>query len=161
MSSYTYKEPEKIFKPLVGEYPFTVTEVGALGPSKSGAGVVLPVTLTVRDGGRDVPVRDWLFAGPDRSGGRVDKIAPFLKAIRRAPAVGEEPDLSRRALLGCAGTAKFKANEKDYSAVQYYLYEDGQATVSRGPDAPPRAYDRPRTLDEARGNRPGDDGIPF
>lgn len=149
MSQYTYKEPtQPDFEVLpAGEYEFVVVDVQEPYQNDNG-NFILPVKLQVRNS--NVTVYDYPSAGQAKKDGKpYDTIAPFLKAIRRNPAVDEQPDFSGKNLIGAKGLAKLKIEEYQgvkNNKVHYYVYDRQQtnATVSRGPDAPAKTYNQPQ-----------------
>ena len=150
--SYQYSEPKEApeFEPLPeGDYPFEVKEVLPTYTNENG-NFVLPVSITLKDTTRNI--KQWLSAGTSVKGKPFDMIAPFLKCIRRNPAIGEEPDFSSRNLVGATGIAHVsekpytgkdaKYKDKMFPGVDEWIYdrEKTNATVSGGKDAKDRTY---------------------
>jgi hypothetical protein len=166
--SYKYQEPSSPdFEVLpAGEYDFVV--VGVEDPYVKNGNFILPIKIQIK--GCNVTVFDYPSAGRTKKDNKpYDTIAPFLKAIRRNPAVDEEPDFSAKNLIGAKGTAKLKIEEYQgvkNNKVHFYVYDREQttATVSRGPAAQPKSYNQPagetRPLSTAA-SAPDDDNIPF
>lgn len=170
--SYTYNEPvENEYEPLPeGDYPFTVEEIEATYNNDKGT-FILPVTIRLTDTNRTI--RAWLSAGISSKNKPFDMIAPFLKCIRRNPAIGEEPDFSSRNLIDASGVAHIceepysgddpKYKGKSFPAVKFWVYdrEQANATVSGGKDAKDTSYKKPaakaghsKSIDES-------DDVPF
>jgi len=149
--SYQYQEPrEPEFEPLPeGEYPFTVEDIGATYNNDKGT-FILPVEIHLNDTNRTI--KQWLSAGISAKGKPFDMIAPFLKSIRRNPAIGEEPDFSSRNLVGASGVCYVIEEEytgdndkyrgKMFPKVSDWIYDkqQTQATTSVGAKAQDRTY---------------------
>lgn len=169
--SYKYSEPvEQEFEPLPeGDYPFEVVDVLATYNNDKGT-FILPVEIHLKDTNRRI--KQWLSAGISEKGKPFDMIAPFLKCIRRAPAIGEEPDFSSRNLIGGAGVAhvseklytgkNVKYQGKSFPGVDEWLYdrEKTNATVSGGKDAKDRSYGKEKSKIDPNDNLPDMDA-PF
>lgn len=171
--SYKYNEPEeRNYEPLPeGNYGFTVFSIDATYNNDKGT-FILPVEIHLA--GTDRKLKQWLSAGIDSKGKAFDMIAPFLKSIRRNPAVGEEPDFSSRNIVGTTGVAHVKEklyagkDEKyqgmTFPTVAWWVYdrEKTGATISDGKSAQDRVYGKgvPASqmppLDKA-----DDDNVPF
>jgi len=170
--SYKYQEPtEREYEPLEpGEYDFVVTDVQDTYTNNNG-NFILPVEITLK--GTKINIRSWLAAGMSRKGKPFDMIAPFLKCVRKNPAVDEQPDFSPKSLIGARGRAKVDNEEysgndakhkgKNFPAVAEWLYDRQQttATVSQGDKAQPKSYDKPAAASSAPKAQPEDDDIPF
>lgn len=163
--SYTYSEPQRpdyeVLPP--GQYEFVVTHVEDTYTNKNG-NFVLPIRFQVKN--TSVTVLDNPSAGTaQKSGKPYDMLAPFLKAIRRNPAEGEEPDFSAKNLIGAKGIVILKVEEfngENQNKVNRYVYDKQQttATVSGGKDAAPKTYNKPASSMEPL--KPADaDNIPF
>ena len=147
MSGYKYQEPKPVeFEVLpVGEYDFTVVAVEEPYTKSDTGGFVFPVIIQIKN--TQVKVYDYPGAGLSKKDRKpYDTVAPFLKAIRRNPAVDEEPDFSAAHIVGAKGRVKLKV--EDYQGVKnnkvaYYIYDRDQAaaTISR-PGAGPVAYNK-------------------
>lgn len=174
--SYKYDEPKDEYEPLPeGDYPFTVEDIEATYTNDKGT-FILPVTIRLNDTNRTI--KAWLSAGTSAKGKPFDMIAPFLKCIRRNPAIGEEPDFSSRNLIDATGVAHIREEEytgdnskyqgKMFPAVKLWLYdrEKTNATTSGGKDAPDRTYGKaPPALPKMQTGKLSppldDDDIPF
>lgn len=166
--SYKYDEPkDQEYEPLPeGDYPFTVEEILATYTNDNGS-FILPVVIRLEDTNRTI--RQWLSAGTSSKGKPFDMIAPFLKCVRRNPAVGEEPDFSSRNLVGATGVAHVreelytgdndKYKGKTFPGVARWIYDKEQtnATVSGGKDAAPKTYNQPRAMTKEEES----DSVPF
>ena len=123
MNTYKYNEPSPPpqFGPIPeGDYNFTVIEAGE--PYHSAAGnFVLAVKLQV--GPEKAHVYDNPWAGDNG-----DKIAQFLKACGRAPAIGQEPAWNK--LIGAKGRCHIKIETaqqgklagKPVNKVSWYIF---------------------------------------
>jgi hypothetical protein len=141
--SYKYNEPPPapVFGPIPeGTYDFTVLDVGELYISPKGNDT-LPLKLQV--GPEKAHIFDNPAAGTDKNGEPFDKIAQFLKACGRAPAIGQEPAWNK--LVGAKGRAHIKIEiaqqgkltGKEVNKVAYYVFAtDIRATkeVTRRPN---------------------------
>lgn len=149
--SYRYDEPkEAAYEPLPeGDYGFTVVSVEPTYNNEKGT-FILPVEIHLADTQRKI--KCWLSAGYTQKNEPFDMIAPFLKSVRRNPAVGEEPDFSSRNIIGSTGVAHikekpYKGDKAEYEgmsfpAVAYWKYDkqQAQATTSGGKEAKDREY---------------------
>lgn len=175
MSNYRYNEPqENEYEPIPeGDYDFGVTSIEPTYTNDRGT-FILPVEIRLV--GTERKIKQWLSAGTSIKGKPFDMISPFLKSIRRNPAVGEEPDFSSRNLIGASGKAHVREepytgeNEKykgkTFPSVAWWIYDREQtATVSGGQTAQDRTYGKslPASSRPPLKPAPEDDGdsIPF
>lgn len=160
--SYKYAEPKQtVFEPLpAGEYDFTVIEVDQTTLTDKG-NFMLPIKIQIKN--TNNVIYDYPSAGKSAKDGKpYDTIAPLLKAIRRNPAVDEEPDFSSANLVGARGSVKLKVEEYEgtkRNKVSYYIYDREQttATVSGGLDAKPKEYNQANAVSSVK----TDENIPF
>ena len=156
--SYQYNEPQEAseFEPLPeGDYLFEVKEVLPTYLNDKGT-FILPVSIHLKDTNRSI--KQWLSAGTSAKGKPFDMIAPFLKCVRKNPAIGEEPDFSSRNLVGATGVAHIsehpytgqdpKYKGKSFPGVDEWLYDREKvgATTSGGKNAQEAIYNKPKSL---------------
>jgi hypothetical protein len=156
--SYRYAEPKAHESKTLpaGEYDFVVVQVDSPYHNDKG-NFVVPVRIGIK--GTTIVVYDWPGAGKSGEGKPYDTVAPFLKSIRRNPAVGEEPDFSSNSLRGCRGTVKLKVDkDTGFNKVAFYVYDREQtgATISR-PSAPPEMYRQQAAPSRPPAHEPGFD----
>jgi len=166
--SYRYSEPkEPEYEPFIeGDYDFYVTGIQETYTNPNG-NFVLPVEIQLKN--TNIKIRCWLSAGMSAKGKPFDMIAPFLKCIRKNPAVDEEPDFSAKNLVSSKGSAhcaeelytgdSLKYKGKMFPGVASWIYdrEAVAATISGGSEAAPKTYTQPTAVTEAEKK----DNIPF
>lgn len=132
---YKYSEPEaaSTFSVLPpGEYNFQILNVES-PYTKDNGNIVLTVKLNVD---KNTHVYDRPWCGKDKNDKFTDKIAQLLKAVNRAPAVGQEPDW--RKLVGAKGRVVVKVGSwegRERNEVDHYVFalDIKQSTQPSGP----------------------------
>jgi hypothetical protein len=106
--AYKYNEPPKRTYDVLeeGDYQVTVIECGEPYESKTGKDVVA-VKLEVKPSKTHVYYRPW--TGKTKDGDFRDNISEFLKAVNRAPKVGQEPNW--KGVVGAQGKCRIKQGE--------------------------------------------------
>jgi hypothetical protein len=167
MSTYKYQEPKRRTYGALpeGDYQAVVTEVGEPYVNANGKNVLV-VKLAIQPGGQNVYYRPW--AGETKDGEFRDGIAEFLKAVNRAPKVGEEPNWN--SVLGAKGKCRLKVREyngDDQNEVAFFYVprDTKQATNAPTPKAT-NEFEKARANinsggAQAAGAQPEPDDIPF
>jgi hypothetical protein len=129
---------------------------------------VLVVKLAIQPGGQNVYYRPW--TGETKDGEFRDNIAEFLKAVNRAPKVGEEPNWN--SVLGAKGKCRLKVREyngDDQNDVAFfYVPRETKPATQPAPKAFDPSSGRGSTTEfekargsAATGGAPEPDDIPF
>jgi hypothetical protein len=108
----------------------TVIECGTPYVTNSGKDCVV-VKLAVQPSGKHVYYRPW--TGKTKDGDFRDNIAEFLKAVNRAPKVGDEPNWN--AVLGAKGKCKIRQGEWNGDVTNevsfFYVPRDTKTATTR------------------------------